>query len=248
METTYPFYIYDQHKSHGYIFSSKDNLYHHCDLHNIKKYSPYKSIIHHDLRPIMDLANDIIPIDSNLVLIPSSKQYRHRTSDDHFTYSLKSPQYSDLLDTYMIELIPSDSDRSLLRNYILSSLISYIPHSFLIVNGSSTSIDILFGLLFKLNPLITFGRTALYCESNVNKTTLDEIHQSRLVMCNIGTRTLRVASQPDKKYNHPIQYHGIVYQLDNNYSQKIPDKTINISMVKSIQSFDSSEILGWFLS
>ena len=104
--------------------------------------------------------------------------------------------------------------------------------------------------MLKLDPLIKQGRSSLYCESIVSKTTLNEIHQSRIVLCDIGHRTLRIAHPPyNKTYSYPIQYHGIVYQ-DNHInvpSKKILDRTVNIESIENDITFSPADVLGWIL-
>lgn len=258
---SHPFYIYETKKCHGYVYSPIDSLYHTCNKHNIKRYlskdSEVPEIISIDLRCLMDIASDKIPINPDLILIPSTMKYRKRTSNDLFTYSLEQPTSNPEFNIYMDNLIPQEYDRTLFRHFLKLSLTSPInkeqitPRCHIIVRGDKSDVDALFSILLKLDPIIKQGRASLYCESNVNKITLDEIHQSRIVLCDIGHRTLRIANPPyNKTYERPIQYHGLVYQNQpiNPSSKEIYDRTINIATINNDVTFTSSDVLGWILS
>lgn len=272
---SYPFYIYDSKKYHGFIYTPVDRLYHPCHKHNIRKYLPkgyeIPQIIIEDLRSMMDIASDKIPINPDLILIPSTMKYRKRTSTDFFTYSLQPPTYNLQFNIYMTHLIPRDYDRSLLHRFLMLALTSnisslknnqpstnsqshvscHIPAKcYIIVHGDNISVNALFSILLKLDPIIKQGRISLYCESNVNKTTLDEIHQSRIVLCDIGHRTLRIANPPyDKMYQRPIQYHGIVYQDKhiNIPSKEVMERTVTLASVNNDITFTPGDVLGWIL-
>lgn len=265
---SYPFYIYDLKKFHGYIYSSFDSLYHLCDKYNVKKHipqnNPFPEIINKDLRPIMDMANNKIPIGNDLIYIPSTKNYRIRTEDDYFTYSIDDSinQVGVDINPYMNLIIPSNDDRILLRNHIITALsthiiydpnIKQIPNSsYLLIHGCEKSAEMLFNILSKLDPLITKGKISLYCETNVSKTVLTQIKKSRIVLCNIKQRTIRVAQPPNKPFEHPIQYHGIIYQDIVNYDITL-SKHNNSDFISLCETdfnigFTAGDILKWVLS
>lgn len=54
-------------------------------------------------------------------------EYRKRTSNDFFTYSLQSPTHNDEFKTHMTHLIPRDYDRTLLHQFLMLALTSNIP-------------------------------------------------------------------------------------------------------------------------
>lgn len=251
---SYPFNIYDHKKHHGFIYSPIDKLYHQTDKYTVKKFVPRDTQIINekeiDLRPLMDVVNDKIPIGENQILVPSTKEYRERNSQDYFTYSLEYPVYNNRVEIYLTKLISSDTERSFLKNYLLSSLISYSPSLYIIIHGERKSAELLFRLLSLLDPIIKYGRFSLYCEEIVNKIVLDEIHQAKIVLCDIMNRTLRIAHLSDNKnYNRPIQYHGIVYQKDLScFAKDNIGQIVKLNSQVDEKGFSPGELLGWILS
>lgn len=255
--TTHPFYIYDTRKYHGYIYSPIDALYHLCDKHNIRKYissSPNTPEVQiKDLRSVMDMANNKLSITPDLILIPSTMEYRPRCCDDYFTYSIEAPIPSTRLNTYMNKIIPVIEERILLKKFLKLALTSMVSHKlYIIISGKEQAVNVLFALLLKLEPIVKQSRPSIYCESNVNKSTLDEIHQARIVVSDIGHRTLRVADPPyDKVYQRPIQYYGLVYQDKSVITYRSRDVTERIVNIETIEDneiiFTPGEILGWIL-
>jgi hypothetical protein len=247
----HPFYIYNLRKTHGYIYSDDDTLYHSAHRYNIKHYLPpnIKSplIIEDDLRPKMDDAQNKIPIDSNQILQPSNQTIRTRTSNDFFTYTLQPPIYNSRVGEFMKKMIPDPKHYHLFQMHLFLSLIMYRPRSYVVIYGSDPAIHKLFTLLTKLSPLIQICNPALYCESTAKKRLLDEIYQSRIVLCDIGGRTIRPASYPSgKKYEHPIQFHGIVRQIQNPATviHGQSSLTIKIADIPDEDTFTQGEILG----
>ena len=240
-DDSFPFNVHDMEKIHGYIYSPKDRLYHFSDLFHVKLYqSPDCEFIPNDLRSIIDLASDTIPIASDKILIPSSKKLRLRTPNDYFTYQLDHPFCNPELVQFITLLIPDEKQRNSLKQFLFRSLTTYTPESFIIVNGDNH--NELKNLLLKLDPIVKRGRKSLYCETSVNKTTLDEVNQARIVICNIENRTLRIANPRIKhRYLRPIQYHGVVFQ-------DLPlEKAIKVSDIVTHRKFTSGEVLGWIL-
>lgn len=249
----YIFHIYDNHKSHGYIYSSDDRLYHPTDRQSIRKYIPrnvsYQEFPNSDLRPIMDIAHDILPIDDK-ILIPSSGVTYERSTRHHFTYKLESPVYNDKVSQYIKQLIPNIEEYNKLHKFLYSSLVSYTPDNYIIINGSDDAVSKLFSILLLLNPIVKRSRRAVYREYEINKTTLDEIQQARIVLCDVGKNTIRVALPPLKNtYTRPIQYHGVIYQDPNPCTINPRDESnvIHIQDVSENILITPGEVLGWIL-
>jgi len=210
---------------------------------NIASYTSESSIVtklSHNLgsQPIADNKH---PQD-NLKLV-----IRKRTPDDYFTYELQVPNLTKRIINYMKILVPNKSQREILHKFLQLSLITYTPKSCLVIRGTNESKRSLFRLLLTLDPIIKKGRSALYREAHVNKTTLDEVHQARIVLCDIGDSTLRIADPPfEKEYLRPVQYHGIVAQ--NKQLDDLPKhKIIHMVEVYTHTIFTSGEVLGWIL-
>ncbi|CAH6419427.1 Hypothetical protein HVR_LOCUS621 [uncultured virus] len=290
--TTHPFLIYDQRKLHGYIYYPGDTLYHFTDRQNLRKYIPKNHIatdiissecskssgennlppfITKDLRSIMDFSQDTLPIKDNKILTPSICAIRDRNETDHFTYQLDvsadrvfARSFSDRISIYMKLLIPNEAHRNLLRSFLKSSLITYVPESFIVIKGETEAYEQLANLLLLLDPLIKKGRKTLYCELNVNKIALDEVHQARIVICDVGERTIRVAQPPIRSkvkglnphsgvetfYQRPIQYHGIVFQQNIGQSSPrgIQERTIELITTLTDKTFTSEDVLAWILA
>lgn len=239
---SYPFYIYNSKKCHGYFFNDKDKLYHKCDKIIIKNYvtklATAPQIIYQDIRCLLDVANDKIPIGDDLIYIPSTKEYRKRDSNDYFTYSFEPLSGGQGVNDYLRTIIPNSEELYKLQLFLFLSMTSYNNGLVIIVNGD---VDTLFNLLSQLDPLIKLGHPSLYCESYASKTNLESVSQARVVLCNINDRTLRLA-EPIKSYNFPIQYHGIVYQTN-----KIKP-IINVVKTDINRLFKKEQILDWILS
>lgn len=255
----YPFNVYDLRKTHGYIYSPVDHLYHNCNRHNIRKHAGRVVDISEwtdkDLRGIMDFSSDTIPIAVGKILTPSSGEIRLRNEYDYFTYEIDAPTVKGLdsvhlLSQYFSQLIPKKDDYELLRSFLRTSLIRYTENSYIVIRGSPEANSNLINILLKLDPIIKRGRHTLFCEISVNKITLDEIHQARIVLCDIGYRTIRPShSFIGKPYKRPVQYHGIVFQTQ--ILQPINDlkcKTVNIVHVPTDEMFTPGDILAWILS
>jgi hypothetical protein len=195
----------------------------------------------------MDIANDKIPVSDNFIFIPSSKSLRLRTSNDYFTYSLQIPYINNDFTLFMNTLIPSSHHQSILRNHITQSLISNIHlRKYITINGSESSVNSLFDILSILSPLIKRSKPSLYCESYVNKSTLDDVNKSRIVLCNINYRTIRIAQlKPNKNYKLSLQYSGIIYQ--GNYNQSIHN-SITLQPIENVVYPTPGEVLGWIFS
>ena len=261
----YPFHVYDTRKSHGFIYSPIDNLYHLCDGYRVHDHIVKDNglniftgnnmdeltdislgtniIIIKDLRPLMDISNNMLPISLNKIIIPSTKEYRDRVITDCFTYCLEPPSFNDKTDSHIAELIPNPRHRTLVRNFIKQALIQYTPNTCIILTGARSGCEALYSLLEKLNPCIKRCRKSLYCESEIkSKITLNEIYESRIVLCDIETRTLRIA-KPNCSTNYTLQYHGIVFTDQTNSRS-----TIQISEAPSTTTeLTPSDILGWII-
>lgn len=241
-----PFYIYNQRKYLGYVYDPRDHLFHHCDRHLLHKFSTTPIIINKDISKILDISNDKLPLENGKIIIPSSKTIRDRDHDDYFTYYLRSPSENLNVKEYIKELLPHPLHYRMLHSFIMSSLIKYTPHKYLIVDGSDIGVKQLFNLLSKLDPIIKYCRPSLYHEAYVNKIAFDDIYQSRIVLCDINDKTLRFASlPPEKQYNKPIQYHGIIHKTNTTGINR--DNIINVMSVKEEINFTSADVLGWIL-
>lgn len=241
-------YIYDDKKLHGYVYSEKDNIFHFCDKFSINKLLDRKinsdDYIKIDLRSELDISTDRIPISLDKIFIPSLNIYTPRSCRDLFTYYMPFPIYNEKLQLYMENLIPDKYHLYRFHNFLYTSFINYTPKEYISITGSNSAVNKLYLLLYKLSPLITYGRSSLYCESNVSKSTLLEINKARIVLTDIGERTLRVADPPhNKKYKLPIQHHGIVYQIPINTKKDY----INIidNETQDISNFTSENLLYW---
>ena len=107
------------------------------------------------------------------------------------------------------------------------SLIYYDKNNYIIIRGSSEANSNLINILLTLYPLINHCRHTLFCETCVNKITLDEIHQARIVLCDIGDRTIRPSqSFIGRPYERPIQYHGIIFQ--NKFFNQSPSLNLEL--------------------
>lgn len=255
----YTFNIHNRRKTHGYVYSPIDRLYHLCDRHNIKKNTgqvlDVSKWFDEDLRGIIDLAEDKIPIAAGNILTPSTGEIRPRDEHDYFTYEMEYPARDSvnsvhLLSRYLSELIPKKRHYELLRYFLHMSLIHYAKDCYIVVKGSPEANTDLINILLMLDPIIKRGRHTLFCETNINRITLDEVHQARIVLCDIGDRTIRTAQPfPEKSYERPIQYHGIVFQRHVPTSvPELKSRTINITTVPSNHIFTSGDVLAWILS
>jgi hypothetical protein len=246
----YPQYIYDIKKSHGYIYDSSDSLYHHVDRYTVRKYlygNEDTIVVQKDIRSILDIANDKLPIGNDKILTPSSLTFRERTPDDYFTYSLEYPIYNERVRLFIRKLVPNFEQYNALHMYLGLSLISYTPRSYIIVRGSDIATKQLFHLLSRLTPLIKIARSSVYCEAYLSKIALDEIYRARIVLCDVENRTLRIANPPyGKTYKRPIQYQGIVSQKEP--VKSCTDIIVDISIVDHVETFSSGEILAWILT
>lgn len=240
------FYIYDSQKVHGYMYSPIDKLYHKCDRYSHKKHVSNPVFVYQDLRLLMNVIRDAIPINNDKILIPSTNKYRQRNQNDYFTYAINPPVFTNNVHNYIVKLIPDDIQYNKLKQHIFNSLTMYTPKSYIIIRGDGDGMNTLFKLLSTLDPLITMCKKTVYCEPYVNNVVLDVICQSRIVLCNIGDKTVRIA-EPNKSNKYPIQYHGIIYQTPY-YSKEDDEKIIYIKSTSSVESFTSGEILGWVLS
>lgn len=250
----HPFYIYDQRKSHGYIYYPRDRLYHFSDRHTLKRYcidsSAIPEFIRKDLRGIMDGSSDIIPIAPGRILIPSTGKIRDRNETDYFTYELQAPTDFNRIQRFIEKMVPNECQRELLQKFLQLALIRYAPDIFVVIRGPAKAVEQLFNLLSTLDPIIKTGRISLYCETNVSKIVLDEVHKTRIVLCNLKDRTIRCAQPPiNKPYERQIQYHGLIAQERSiqEPSTEVKEHTIQINSVNADESFMGGEVLGWIL-
>lgn len=241
-----PFFVYDRKKFHGLVYSPSDKLYHYCDRYSVNKITKNILPLEIDIRPFVDLINDKIPV-GDKVLVLSSNEFRDRNSSDFYTYSLEYPVFNKKLNDFFEQLTPK---HKILQDYIFNSLISYTPNQYIIIKGNESSVTILFKILSLLNPIIKVGSEKLYSESVVKNKIVTEVYQSRIVLCSVKNKLIRVAKIQNKQYKYPIQYHGIIYYQNmlfpNKYDQL--NEVIELNNTNKDINPTTAEVFGWILN
>ena len=236
-------YIYDSKKGLG--FACINGLYRHINKHFLQRY-PIPTI-ERDLRPIMDLLpSSHIPVAPCNLLNLSTGQVRPRTPEDYVTYELPTPRLDPSVEAWMSQLGPTQD----LRMYLFQFLQGQGP-PYVILIGPGVSR--LFEALALLKPLIGLGDRRLYTEMYARRKMLQEISQCRIVLVNIGDRTLRVADFQEFQGILPIQYHGLVQVQSISQTQSLFQSTPNgptltFSGIPSEITFGVAELLGWIIS
>lgn len=228
------FYVYNSRKRLGYIYLEDRKLWHKVDRFSIRRFFTTWDIIEEDIRPKLDKQKNLIPLGYEVYNV-KTRELSSRLPDHYFTYFLEYPRFAER--RVMDSLFENPADAQKVRKFIKQAIKGSSSRKYLPLKGNG---DALFRILSQLHPLITFGQSCLYCEEIAKSSAIELCESSRLVLCNVGDRTIRIAS-PAR--NQVTQYSALV--LNNS------DRPDNI-IIKSVdydetREPDASEVLFWIL-
>jgi hypothetical protein len=236
-------YIYDSRKRLGFAYIH--GLYRRINKHFFQKY-PIPTV-DRDLRPLMDhLPVEHIPVAPCNMLNLATGQVRPRTPEDYVTYELPTPRWDPSVDTWMSQLGPSQTLRSYLYQFIQGRGPSHITLM-------GPGVPQLFETLVLLKPIIDWGDRRLYTESHARRKMLEEVSTCRIILVNIGDRTLRLADTREFHDILPIQYRGLVQIQSINQTHSLlgpttTEETVIVSGVPSNdRTFGAAELLAWII-
>lgn len=222
------FHQYDVKKQHGHIFNPASKLYQNIHLTNQANYQ----IISEDLRCKLNLFRSEIPIMTGLILDIDTFKIRTRTDGDYFTYEIEYPIYNPHLSNY-IRLITGDN-YTIIKKFIRQSLTS--SGNLLLISGHT---DKLFNLLLSLNPLIMIGHKSLWCEQYASLKYFQDIETAKIILVDLGDRTVRRAQVKSKLYTRTLQFNSLV-------------KTSSTSAIPIYdvvdENFTAGELLEWIIT
>jgi hypothetical protein len=247
--TEVTFYVYDQRKLHGYFYHHQDKLYYgtHISLVHCLFDQERITIISNplDISSKLDIAQNVLPISGGLLLTVSTLATRARTVDDYFSYQLPfvlDYPSNNIWVRYIEATIPDAGQRERFRSHLYDSLVGNNRQgSYIVLEGETA--QPLFCALSVLDPIVKVAKPALYCETEANKTSLHEVRQARIVLCELANRTIRVA-RPVTRYNGNIQYRAILHQKDALI--RAPNAIAIKTVVENID-VTCNELLQWII-
>lgn len=224
------FFVYNERKRLGYIYLEERGLWHKVDRYSVKRFLPEPQLLILDVRDKLDRAHNLIPIEDK-VLDLKKRKIVPRSAEHYFTYYLERPRMGN---SRLINKLFSEVDSVKIRKFIYLAFKGSERKDFLTVKGDYST---LFKWLSQLYPLVQFVNPDFYCEATVGQVSLEKCASARLLLCNIGDRTLRIA-QPNR--DHVTQYSALVASKDGE---------IEITRDEDIEDEEPSgdDVLSWIL-